>query len=339
MPLQGRVGRHTRQGGRHCLNLPEDQRTVIALLNAIPVSGGGAGGSLTGKIIDGMASDALYRAITRFEDRYFPGQRNGFVDPAGGMLQLMQSVAAPKPVAVPPPAPAAPANVAPAMPKKTGTVFTPGDNHNHQPTGRWEEIQANPNSETPLNTIARHSEPREVMAWAGLAALRDKPLAVDHIQWYYTGGGKDLVEDKHLEAMLRSDAKVQAKIRKQLPGNLSRGTFSGYVAITQDDYEDEDFQYSFGQIDRLDFEVDFGAGTLHAWFMDRYEWHPYYPSIYKVMDGDYWRPTNAVHAAAVEMKSEGARDFWMKGEVTIPFEAIQSTSERKDIFVPPKAIY
>jgi hypothetical protein len=337
MPLRGRVGRHTGQGGRHCRNSPEDQQTVIALLNGIPVSEGGAGGSITGRVIDGMANDALYRALVRFEDRHFPGQRSGFVDPGGRMLKLMEALSAPRPAVVPPPAPPEPAKNAPALAKKKGTVFTPGDSHNHQPTGRWAEIQENPNSEGPLNAVAKISDPREVMAAAGLYALRDKPLAAMHIQWYYSGGGKDYVEDKHLEAMLRSDAKVQAKILKQLPGNLSSGTFSGYVAITQDDYEDEDFQFAFGQIDRLDFEVDFGAGTLHAWFMDRYEWHPYYPSIYKQMDGDYWRPTNAVHAAAVELKAEGARDFWMKGEVTIPFEAIQSTADRHDIFIPPSA--
>ncbi len=100
MPLQGRVGRHTRHGGRHCQNWIKDQQTVIDLLNRIAVGDGGTGGSLTGKIngrlVDGMASDALYGAISRFESKHFPGQTSGFVDPGGRMLARMEALAAAK---------------------------------------------------------------------------------------------------------------------------------------------------------------------------------------------------------------------------------------------------
>ena len=98
MPLKGRVGRHTKDGGRHCQNWADDQQVVIALLNKIPVADGGVGGALTGNIggrlVPGMASDALYRAISTFEDKHFPGQRSGFVDPGGKMLQRMEALAA-----------------------------------------------------------------------------------------------------------------------------------------------------------------------------------------------------------------------------------------------------
>lgn len=98
MPLQGRVGRHARQEGRHCQNWPGDQQAVIALLNRIAVNDGGAGGGLNGniggRIVAGMASEPLYRAISTFEDRHFPGQRSGFVDPAGAMLKRMEALAA-----------------------------------------------------------------------------------------------------------------------------------------------------------------------------------------------------------------------------------------------------
>src|SRR5262245_47873117 len=94
MSLRGRVGRHTQAGGRQCQNWPSDQETVIALLNRIPVSDGGAGGSVNGRIVSGLSSDALYRAIRLFEDRYFPGQRSGFVNPGGLMLQRMEELAA-----------------------------------------------------------------------------------------------------------------------------------------------------------------------------------------------------------------------------------------------------
>jgi hypothetical protein len=97
MPLRGRVGRHTQSGGRHCQNWVEDQEAVIMLLNHVPLSSGGAGGSLDGRIhgrmVAGMASEALYASISRFEDMHFPRQRSGFVDPGGAMLRRMQDLA------------------------------------------------------------------------------------------------------------------------------------------------------------------------------------------------------------------------------------------------------
>ena len=333
MALRGRVGRHTRLGGRQCQNWAEDQHTVIALLNRIPVGQGGAGGSITGRVISGFSSDALYKAISQFEDKQFPGQRNGFVDPGSAMLKLTEDLSSGKPVVVLPP----------AAPSAKTTVFTPGDMHNHQPSGRWGEIQDDPSSRMPfLTSVTKISDPAGVISAASMYSMRDKPIARAHLEWFVSkGAGRDFVEDKNLELMLKTDAKVQAKILSRLPKGQSSGTFSNHLDISQDDYDDEDFQYAFGAIDRLDFEVDFAAGTLHAWFMDRYEWHPYYPSIYPKMDGDYLRDTNAVHAAAVELKAGAARDFWMKGEVTIPLKAIQSTADKPiDPWDdPPKAFY
>jgi hypothetical protein len=67
---------------------------VIALLNRIPVKDGGAGGSLGGRIISGLSSDALYGAILTFEGKHFSGPRKGFVEPGGAMLRLMEDLAA-----------------------------------------------------------------------------------------------------------------------------------------------------------------------------------------------------------------------------------------------------
>jgi hypothetical protein len=209
------------------------------------------------------------------------------------------------------------------------TVFHPGVMHNHQPSGRWAEVQANPNSPFPISTVCKHSDPKEVMQAASFGALKGKWTAIDHLKWFFNGGGADLVEDSNLDLMLRTDSKVQAKIRGKIPAGQSSGVFTDYVTITQDNYDDEDLQYSFGEIDRLDFAVDFDAGTLHAWFQDRYEWHPVYPFYTKFSD-DYVRDTNCVHAAAVELKSGTARDYWMKGEMTIPLTTIRSAAPRRD---------
>jgi len=109
MPLRGRVGRHTQSGGRHCQNWVEDQEAVIMLLNHVPLASGGTGGKLDGRIhgrmVAGMASEALYASISRFEDTHFPRQRSGFVDPGGAMLRRMSELAAGalNPIQEPPP--------------------------------------------------------------------------------------------------------------------------------------------------------------------------------------------------------------------------------------------
>ena len=110
MPLRGRVGRHAKTGGKHCQNWPDDQQLVLSLLNQIAVPQGGTGGDLSGRIVNGMASDALNRAIARFENLHFPRQGSGFVDPGGAMLRKMEQLAvaistAPAPPPKAPPAP------------------------------------------------------------------------------------------------------------------------------------------------------------------------------------------------------------------------------------------
>ncbi len=101
MALRARVGRHTKSGMRECQNWADDQQTVIALLNRISAADGGAGGSLAGRIVAGISSDALYRAITKFEDKHFPGQRSGFLDPGGAMLARMEALIAGRTTAPP----------------------------------------------------------------------------------------------------------------------------------------------------------------------------------------------------------------------------------------------
>lgn len=108
MPIRGRVGRHNKTGGRHCQNWIDDQKEIIRLLNSIGDASGGTGGRLNPRLIAGMASDDLFRAILKFEQTHFPGQNSGFVDPGGRMYQKMEmlanGVAAPA-VSVPEPEP------------------------------------------------------------------------------------------------------------------------------------------------------------------------------------------------------------------------------------------
>ncbi len=197
------------------------------------------------------------------------------------------------------------------------TVFTPGVNHGHLPCGRWYEVQENPDSAIHISALCKFSSPADMVDWAVRVEFRDKPLALQHLRWYTThGGGREYVEDTHLARMLRSDRGVRQLISDHLRGRSSTAPF--FIKVEQSNYESQDLRYAFGAIDRLDLEVDQAAGTLHAWFQDRYEWHPYYPGLYRVMEDDEARrPTNCVHAALVELKTRGAADFWMKGECTV----------------------
>ncbi|WP_315831500.1 hypothetical protein [Bradyrhizobium prioriisuperbiae] len=104
--LRGRVGRHANTG-IHCQNWKDDQEVVIGLLNGIPVADGGAWHGLNGRVVAGIASEPLYRAILLFEKKHFRHQ-SGFVDPNGKMFPLMlklgtRSYLPPPPPAAPPP--------------------------------------------------------------------------------------------------------------------------------------------------------------------------------------------------------------------------------------------
>jgi hypothetical protein len=84
MSIKGSVGRHAGSPRRHDAECrADDQKTVIDLLNRIPVTAGGAGGALSsGQLHSGSCSDELYHAIQTFENKQFPkGPHSGFVDP------------------------------------------------------------------------------------------------------------------------------------------------------------------------------------------------------------------------------------------------------------------
>jgi hypothetical protein len=105
MPLRARVGRHANTGAQ-CQNWMEDQFQVTMSLNFIPAVDGGAGGSISiDHVVGGIASDALCKAILHFQEKHFPTQKTGFVDPGGELLTRMETLAS-RPVAAPPAAPA-----------------------------------------------------------------------------------------------------------------------------------------------------------------------------------------------------------------------------------------
>jgi hypothetical protein len=206
-------------------------------------------------------------------------------------------------------------------PLPSATVYNPGVNHGHAPSGKWSEIQNHPNSDFFESRACANMSPNQVIGLTILWEFGSKPIAKRHLLWYLgAGGGADFVEDTYIEQMLRTDTGIQNLLIRHMPSTAPRsGKFTSHLKVRQEDYANQDLRYAFGAIDRLDFEVDFMAGTLHAWFQDRYEWHPVYPGLYTQFPDDEVRGTNCVHAALVELKNGGViSDFWMKGEATVP---------------------
>jgi hypothetical protein len=237
------------------------------------------------------------------------------------------------------PAANAPGPTDPALPPMpTPFVFTPGSNHDHRPTGKWADIQAHPQSGVSIEgvvvgEVCRWHSPAETIGIAIKAQLKDKPKARAHIAHYlFTGSGADFNEDQTLDHLLRTSSDFQTLVRGYLPNRVPPKRWHQWHFPTgQGGYGDIDIVYSWGGVDRFDLLVDYGAGLLHLWFKDRYEWHPVYDGIYTKFSDDVWRPSNCVHAALVEMKLGGwqpngiARDYWMVGKATVPLSLISKS--------------
>lgn len=100
MAIRGRVGRHVKTN-KNCQNWKADQKVVTELLNRISIADGGAEGALNAPIIGGIASQSLYTSILYFQNKHFPRDMSGFIDPSGPMLAKLESLAA-KPTPAPP---------------------------------------------------------------------------------------------------------------------------------------------------------------------------------------------------------------------------------------------
>lgn len=203
--------------------------------------------------------------------------------------------------------------------------YTP---HHHSPSGKWASIQNTPaTSDSTIAECCSLFGPEYLVLGAVMGEFKTKPRALLHLRWYLSAGnGANYVEDDNIKTMLEQDDGVQALLRRRLKGKSGR--VASFCRISQDDYSKsmtgQDLRFAFGSIDRFDYIADFKAGTLQGWFIDCYEWHPYYPGLYAVQTGDAPRSDNCVHAALVELKSQGAADFMMTGQATVDLSKIMT---------------
>jgi hypothetical protein len=164
--------------------------------------------------------------------------------------------------------------------------FHEGVDHGHKPSGRWSEVRKNPNSPGApfmLETVCRNSPTPQKLVSTAKMRLLFQPLATRHVDWYLRNKGVDFNENDALKAVLLKDNGVRSAIARRLPSQKS-GTFTDSFTLEQKHYGLEDARLAWGAIDILDFEANFDRGTLHVWFKDRYEWHPFYPGLYEIND-------------------------------------------------------
>lgn len=94
MQLRDKVGRFATTG-RSCQNWKKDQELVIALLNKISISEGGAESMLKPPlVVTGHASDSLYSSILYFQQKNFPGPPDGYIRPAGPTFKRLVELSA-----------------------------------------------------------------------------------------------------------------------------------------------------------------------------------------------------------------------------------------------------
>lgn len=213
--------------------------------------------------------------------------------------------------------------------------FVAGVNHAHKPSGRYADVQADPNSSFLLNIACKLHSAEGLVELAKSTEFQDKPIALKHLNFYQKDGkGADFNEDANIKDWLTRDSGIRKRLKREIfPGPGRKPKAEGHFTFEQHEYAEDaagqDFRFAFGGIDRVDFQVDFSQDTVRVFFQDRYEWHPVYP-FYSFIgptaqfpgSGDEVRETNCLHAALVELKASGAADFWMKGQAEVALSQI-----------------
>ena len=214
-------------------------------------------------------------------------------------------------------------------------IFHPTIAHHHEPVkepNEWnkvcEEAEKDPDLGFTLTQLAKKkASPETVVGFARLS-LPFKPLANKHFEHYLTGAGATVNEDENIKNWISGDSNARTVIAKRIRSKRRNNESNVRVMFTfeQLSFGDGDAQFSFGAIDNLEAAADFVMGTVDVWFEDTYEWHPPYSQYTKpqrcpdIGTPGAKRDTNFGHAALVQMKTRGAKDFQMRGRATFPMK-------------------
>ncbi|MFI6603637.1 SpvB/TcaC N-terminal domain-containing protein [Nonomuraea sp. NPDC050536] len=223
--------------------------------------------------------------------------------------------------------------------------YHPTPVHDHQPSGQWESVvQQDLKGRSGFYENFCRERTVERVASLALAHAQDEPVAAEHLDHYLKGSGTTIDENANLSKMLDSDHSVAYfvyhSVSKGIEASVAKGVdtglVTGHLALAQGDISVPEYKNAFGAIDRVDWEYNFGTRKVQVWFQDRYEWHPVYQDaakkdIYSRFDDDGRRPTNCIHAAMVEMKAHGARDYTMTGETYINLSDLQQSASKFNI--------
>lgn len=211
-------------------------------------------------------------------------------------------------------------------------IWHPTDAHHHQPVSEpevWHEVCEeevkhydgiwDKTNALYLLAVAK-ADPDTVVA-AAAGALLFQPMAQWHYRYYLDGAGGVVNEDANLKDWIEGDDKARSVIAGQI--RAARRGHESPVSVMFEFYKEKfgnrDARNSFGTIDNLEAKADWLLGTVEVWFEDTYEWHPVYPQYTKPTCPDPGvRDTNFGHAAFVQMKRRGAKDYQMRGYASFP---------------------
>lgn len=218
-----------------------------------------------------------------------------------------------------------------------GRAYSPGVNHDHRPCGRWEDVKdANEVGgnliEIGIWGVAAGSTAKQLVLYTLRNQFDDKPMGKTYLRHYLYGKGVDMIATP-MDDLLENIPSFCYKVVNDIKARKFRGWFKVYQA----DYVSQDWRFALGAVDKMCFEYFPADDEVGIYFMDRYEWHPYFPGFYTVHPGDAKRPTNLLNAALVEMKDDGAQDFWIKGEIKIALSDLTRYSKRSTP-VPPNPV-
>lgn len=173
-----------------------------------------------------------------------------------------------------------------------------------------------PNARNAVDCACANLDPVNAARTAMAVVLAAGPLAAS-LFWHFLGAsGSEMTID--VAAMIRRSAGVRAKILHAIG---HRG-MSGTTRIEQSEFGVRELQFAYGAIDCVQWQVDPSASRnwrrnpntpVHVSMLDYYEFHPGRLGV-----------SQCAHAACVECVARGqARNFWTRGEATVPLHDLR----------------